>query len=488
MTDFLLIIDQGTTSTRAILFDRQFNVVTLARKELPQSFPHPSWVEHDPEIIWQAVLSTCREVIDTARIRVQQIAGIAITNQRETTIIWDKNTGKTIYPAIIWQDRRTAEYCQQLVSTHIQEKTGLLLDPYFSASKIAWILNQVPGAQAKADAGELAFGTIECFLLWRLTGGVHASDVTNASRTLLFNIHTQDWDPDLLTLFNIPELLLPKVLDNNTHFGITDKTHFGAQIPIVAMIGDQQAAAFGQACFQQNSIKSTYGTGCFVLMNTGDQIIQSKHRLLSTIAYRIDHKIAYALEGSIFNAGTAIQWLRDGLGIIKTAQETEQIASQINNTNGVYFIPAFTGLGAPYWNPTARGAILGLTRDTHTDHIVRAALEAVCYRTRDLITAMQSDAHSTINSLRVDGGMANNNWLMQFLADILQIPIERPPIIETTALGCAFMAGLSLKWLNDLDDIANHWQSERLFTPKMPLDQSESLYQGWLAAVAKIRN
>ncbi|MGA2655241.1 MAG: glycerol kinase GlpK [Gammaproteobacteria bacterium] len=487
MKDYLLVIDQGTTSTRALIFDRQFKVIGLARKEFLQSFPQSGWVEHCPETIWQDVLNTCHEAIKTAHINIQQVAGIAITNQRETTVIWDRKTGQAIYPAIVWQDRRTAEYCQQLSSAHIQEKTGLLLDPYFSASKIAWILEHVKDARNKAENGELAFGTIECYLLWRLTGGkVHASDITNAARTLLFNIHTQTWDQALLTLFNIPASLLPEVLDNNAHFGTTDKHHLGESLPIVAMIGDQQAAAFGQACFQPNDIKSTYGTGCFILMNTGDKVIQSKNRLLSTVAYRINHKITYALEGSIFNAGTAIQWLRDGLGIIKTAQESETIANQVNSTDGVYLIPSFTGLGAPYWEPNARGAIFGLTRNTKAAHIVRAALESVAYRTKDLINAMQLDANNKIISLRVDGGMVNNNLLMQFLADVLQIPIARQSIIETTALGAAYMAALQLNWLHDLEEITHISQSEKTFTPKMPNDLSESLYQGWLGAVARI--
>jgi glycerol kinase len=487
MKDYLLVIDQGTTSTRGLVFDRQLKVVGLARKELPQSFPQSGWVEHSPETIWQNVLNTCQEAMKIANINIEQIAGIAITNQRETTVIWDRKTGEAIYPAIVWQDRRTAQYCQQLSSAHIQEKTGLLLDPYFSASKIAWILDNVKDARIKAENGELAFGTLDCYLLWRLTGGVHASDITNTSRTLLFNIHTQDWDPDLLTLFNIPASLLPKVLDNNAHFGMTDKKHFGVNIPIVAMMGDQQAAAFGQACLHPNDIKSTYGTGCFILMNTGDKVIQSKYRLLSTVAYRINDKITYALEGSIFNAGTAIQWLRDGLGIINTAQESETIANKVNGTDGVYFIPSFTGLGAPFWEPNARGAIFGLTRNTHAAHIVRAALESVAYRTKDLINAMQQDAGNKIPSLRVDGGMVNNNLLMQFLADILQIPIQRQSMIETTALGCAYMAALQLNWLHDLEEITNVWQCEKIFTPKMPNDLSESLYQGWLEAVKRIR-
>ncbi len=487
MKDYLLVIDQGTSSTRGLVFDRQFKVIGLARKEHPQSFPQSGWVEHSPETIWQNVLNTCQAAIKIANINVEQIAGIAITNQRETTVIWDRKTGKAIYPAIVWQDRRTAQYCQQLSSAPIQEKTGLLLDPYFSASKIAWILDNVKDARAKAESGELAFGTIECYLLWRLTSGVHASDITNAARTLLFNIHTEDWDPDLLTLFNIPASLLPKVLDNNAHFGTTDKNHFGASIQIVAMMGDQQAAAFGQACLHPNDIKSTYGTGCFILMNTGDNIIQSKYRLLSTVAYRINGKISYALEGSIFNAGTAIQWLRDGLGIIKTAQESETIANQVSSTDGVYFIPSFTGLGAPYWEPNARGAILGLTRNTKAAHIVRAALEAVAYRTKDLINAMQLDANNKITHLRVDGGMVNNNMLMQFLADILQIPIERQSMIETTALGAAFMAAIQLNWLHDLEEITHILQCEKIFTPKRPNDLSESLYQGWLEAVKRIR-
>jgi glycerol kinase len=490
MADFLLVIDQGTTSTRALLFDRGFKVVALARREFLQSFPHPGWVEHDPETIWQDVLSTCREVIKMAQVSAAQIAGIGITNQRETTIIWDKQTGDPIYPAIVWQDGRGAEYCQRLQqqaeASTIWEKTGLLLDPYFSASKIVWILNEVQGARARAQQGQLLFGTIDSFLLWRLTGGVHATDISNAARTLLFNIRTQTWDPQLLNLFDIPESLLPKVLDNNAQFGVTDKKHLGAAIPIVAMIGDQQSAAFGQACFAKNMIKSTYGTGCFVLMNTGDHIIHSQHRLLSTIAYRIDNKITYALEGSIFIAGAAVQWLRDKLHLINNAKETEKIAAQLESTDGVYLVPAFTGLGAPYWDPMARGAILGLTRDSGVAHIVRAALESVCYQTRDLLEALQKDSSSQIKSLRVDGGMVDNDWLMQFLADILQMPIERSAFIETTALGSAFMAALSLKWLHSLDEIALHWQCEKIFMPRMSAERSQALYDGWLEAVSRV--
>ncbi len=492
MADFILVIDQGTTSTRALLFDRSFNVVALARKGLQQNFPEPSLVEHDPEIIWLDVLSTCHEAMHMAHIKANQIAGIGITNQRETTVIWDKKTGVPIYSAIVWQDRRTTEFCQHMQTqtdeSAIQEKTGLLIDPYFSASKIAWILNEVPDARAKAGRDELAFGTIDSFLLWRLTSGaVHASDITNAVRTLLFNIRTQTWDQDLLNLFHIPESILPKVLDNNADFGMCDAKHLGAAIPIKAMIGDQQAAAFGQACFTKDTVKSTYGTGCFILMNTGDDVVHSKHRLLSTVAYRIDNKISYALEGSIFIAGATVQWLRDSLRLITHAEDTEKIVMQTSSTDGVYLVPAFTGLGAPYWDPNARGAILGLTRDSGVAQIVRAALESVCYQTRDLLEAKKADGGGQIKSLRVDGGMVKNDWLMQFLADILRVPIERPPFIETTSLGCAFMVALSLQWLRSLDEIANTWHCEKLFSPSMSVAQSESLYQGWLAAVARIR-
>jgi glycerol kinase len=491
MSDFLLVIDQGTTSTRAIIFDRKFNIITTARRELLQSFPQKGWVEHDPETIWQDVLATCREALQTAKLTAEQIAGIGITNQRETTVIWHRKTGKAIYPAIVWQDRRTAAYCLDLhnrgLTDIVQKKTGLLLDPYFSATKIHWILQNVVEARQLAEKGDLAFGTIESFLLWHLTGGVHASDITNAARTLLFNIETQTWDERLLQIFEIPPQLLPQVRDNKALFGETIKSHFGAAIPIVAMMGDQQAAAFGQACFEPNHIKSTYGTGCFVLMNTGEKIVQSGHRLLSTVAYRIDNKITYALEGSIFVAGAAVQWLRDAMHLIKNADETESIVTKIDSTDGVYLVPAFTGLGAPYWDPLARGAILGLTRDSGVNHIVRAALESVCYQTCDLLEAMQADVGSKFARLRVDGGMANNNWLMQFLSDILQIPIERPAITETTALGTAFVAGLQLKWLNSLDEISTAWQCEKLFTPNMSLATSESLYQGWREAISRIR-
>lgn len=491
MSSFILAIDQGTTSSRAMIFNREGKTIHQHQIELTQHFPQEGWVEHDPEEIWRSTLTCCRKAITDASLRPADIAAIGISNQRETTIIWDRKTGKPIYPAIVWQDRRTADYCQQLIqqglNEKISQKTGLLLDPYFSATKIKWLLTHVPGARAKAIKGELAFGTIDTYLLWQLTGGKqHATDATNASRTLLFNIHTQTWDEELLTLFDIPPALLPTVMDNCADFGYTADHIFGYAIPITGMAGDQQAATVGQACFSPGMVKSTYGTGCFVLLNTGEIAVQSKNRLLTTIAYRINGKVTYGLEGSIFVAGAAVQWLRDSLHLIKTAAETQALAASVENTEGVYLIPAFTGLGAPYWDPQARGALLGLTRDTQIAHIVRATLEAVCYQTRDLMAATISDSQHDIQTLRVDGGMATNDWLLQFLADILNVTVERPRCTETSALGAAFLAGLGAGIYQSLTEISELWQADRHFTPHMSDERREQLYAGWCKAVARI--
>src|SRR3990167_8185156 len=473
MQHYILAIDQGTTSRRAILFNQHGQLISKAQQEFAQYFPNIAWVEHNPEEIWQSVLSVCNKVIQQSGITVKQIAAIGITNQRETTILWDRSTGKPIYPAIVWQDRRTTEFCLNLKAKsrreeEIFQKTGLLLDPYFSASKIAWLLTHVPGASAKAQQGQLAFGTVDSFLLYRLTGGkIHATDITNASRTMLLNLKTQSWDQDLLNLFDIPAAILPTIKDNCADFGVTAKEVFGHEIPITGMAGDQHAASFGQACFHEGMVKSTYGTGCFVMVNTGQQIVHSQNRLLTTVMSRINGRTTYAIEGSIFIAGAAVKWLRDQLGIIREPRETEFIAGSINSNKGVYLVPAFTGLGAPYWRPEARGAIVGITRDTGKAEIVRAVLEAVGYQTRDLFSAISQDGCYTNNMFRVDGGMVENNWLLQFLADILNINIERPVCIETTALGAAYLAGLQIGYFSSFEQIERLWQKDATFNPKM---------------------
>jgi glycerol kinase len=485
---YLLAIDQGTTSTRAIVFDKAGGKLGVAQRELPQAYPEPGWVEHDPIRIWDDTLAVTREALVAAKLSARQIAALGITNQRETTVVWERATGKPIHPAIVWQDRRTADFCRkhEARSAWLSEKTGLLLDPYFSATKIAWILDHVAGARARADMGELAFGTIDSWLLWQLSGGkVHATDATNASRTALFNIRSQQWDAELLEFFKVPPSLLPEVKDSAADFGNTDPQHFGVAIPVRGIAGDQQAATVGQACFEPGMIKSTYGTGCFMVLNTGGSFTLSKNRLLSTVAYRLNGQTTYAMEGSIFVAGAAVQWLRDAVHLIKGAGETEALAKSIPDTQGVYLVPAFTGLGAPYWDPQARAAILGLTRDSGIAHIVRAALESVCYQTRDLLVAMSADACAP-TELRVDGGMVVNDWLVQFLADILNTPVVRPQTVETTALGAAFLAGLASGVYGSLDEIAGLWQAERRFSPTLPAAQGDALYKGWTQAVNRI--
>ncbi len=491
MTQFLLAIDQGTTSTRVMIFDHEGRNVSKHQLELTQYFPQEGWVEHDPEEIWQATVICCREAVHKAKLSFKDIRAIGITNQRETTVVWDRKSGAPVYRAIVWQDRRTAELCQQLHAegkeAMVQSKTGLLLDPYFSASKIAWILDNVDDARQRAEQGGLAFGTIDSFLLWRLTqGSSHATDASNAARTLLFNIHDQTWDKELLELFNIPSSLLPQVMDNTADFGFTDPTLFGEKIPIAAMAGDQQAALIGQTCLDLGMIKSTYGTGTFIILNTGDEPITSKNRLLTTIAYRLKGKVTYGVEGSIFSAGSIVQWLRDKLGLFKDAKETETLAASLPDNGGVYFVPAFTGLGAPYWNPNARASIEGITRASTIAHIVRAGLEAVAYQTRDLLDAMAADGVSRFTEIRVDGGMVVNNWLMQFLADILQLPVERPTINETTALGVIYLAGLQCGMFSSTEQISQLWQCERRFVPQMPKSQADQLYKNWQSAVRKV--
>ena len=491
MSRYLLAIDQGTTSSRAIVFDTDGHIIASSQQEFRQIFPHDGWVEHDPEAIWQTTESTCREAIKKASLQAKDILSIGITNQRETTVVWDKVSGEPIYNAIVWQDRRTADSCQALkqqdgLVENLTSKTGLLLDPYFSASKIAWILDNVAGARARAEAGELLFGTIDTFLLWRLTDGKqHATDATNASRTLLFNIHSNQWDSELLDLFNVPANMLPDVRDCAADYGHTYEALFGAEIAIGGIAGDQQAALIGQACFTPGMAKSTYGTGCFMIMNTGSEALQSKNRLLTTIGYRINGKTSYALEGSIFMAGATIQWIRDGLQLISNAKETQSLAEETGADSSVYMVPAFTGLGAPYWDPEARGAIFGLSRDTGIKEIVTAGLQSVCYQTRDLLQAMSQDGARPA-SLRVDGGMVVNDWLMQFLADTLGVTIERPQVTETTALGVAYLAGLQAGVYENLEQVANLWHNEAKFEPLMSECDRERLYAGWLEAVGKV--
>ena len=484
--NLLLAIDQGTTSSRAIVFSPDGKIHAHSQQEFKQYYPHDGWVEHDPEEIWQTTLKVCRDVIQTC---ATPILAIGITNQRETTIVWDRQSGKPIHNAIVWQDRRTADVCRELKDAgyeqKVTKKTGLLLDPYFSATKVAWILDKTEGARSKAESGQLAFGTIDSFLIWRLTEGrVHATDVTNASRTLLFNIHKQNWDEELLDLFRVPKSMLSEVFECSDNYGSTKL--FETEIPICGVAGDQQAAAIGQACFKPGMIKSTYGTGCFALLNTGDKAVFSSNRLLTTIGYRIAGQTAYALEGSIFIAGAAVQWLRDGLQIISSAQETEAIVNQLESNNGVYLVPAFTGLGAPYWNPNARAAVFGMTRNTSKAEFVRAALESVCYQTNDLIDAMKNDGTS-LNSVRVDGGMVTNDWLCQFLADIIALPVERPAVTETTALGVAYLAALKIGLFKSIDEITKQWCCDNLFATALSEDKRSNLLNNWQLAVQAVQ-
>jgi glycerol kinase len=492
----ILAIDQGTTSTRAMVFDGAGIPLGRAQRELPQIFPGPGWVEHDPEEIWRATVEVCKGAVAAAGLGFADVEAIGIANQRETTVLWERATGKPVHNAIVWQDRRTADRCDALGRAGhgpmVQRKTGLLLDPYFSATKLAWLLDNVAGMRDRAARGELAFGTIDCFLLWRLTGGrVHATDATNAARTMLYDIHRQGWDEELVRLFAVPPSVLPVVHDCAADFGATEPGIFGRSIPITGIAGDQQAATIGQTCLKPGMMKSTYGTGCFALLNTGTIAVPSTNRLLTTIAYRLGGRTTYALEGSIFVAGATMQWLRDGLKLIQRAGDSEALARQSAGAGpdgaGVYLVPAFTGLGAPYWDAHARGAILGLTRDTGTADIVRAALEAVCYQTRDLMGAMTADGAAAPVALRVDGGMVANDWTMQFLADILGLPVERPAVTETTALGAAYLAGLHTGLYPSLDGLATLWRAERGFRPAMAEAERNARYRGWLAAVARVR-
>lgn len=492
MTRYILAIDQGTTSTRSIVFDEHGAVASVDQREFAQSYPSLGWVEHDPETIWRDVLETARRALAAAQVDAADVAAIGVANQRETVVVWERKTGHVIHPAIVWQDRRTADWCEALrESGHeplARARTGLRLEPYFSASKLAWILDNVAGARQAAQRGELAFGTIDSFLLWRLTGGrVHATDATNASRTLLFDIHRQVWDEDLLQLFGIPSSLLPEVCDNCADFGQTQADLFGAPIAIRGMAGDQQAALIGQACFERGMVKATYGTGCFMLMNTGAQPVTSNTRLLTTTAYRLGGQPTYALEGSIFVAGAAIKWLRDQLGLIVRASDTSSMATSVPDGHGVYMVPAFVGLGAPYWDAQAKGLIHGLTLDASAAHIARAALESVAFQTYDLVEAMFADGASRPRALRVDGGMAANNWLCGFLSGVIDAPVERPVNVETTALGAAFLAGLGAGVWPDLESIAKGWRLDQRFASTMAQADRDRCLTGWKDAVARAR-
>jgi len=497
MTTYILAIDQGTTSSRAILFRPDTSIAAQAQQEFPQHFPASGWVEHEAEDLWKSTLATCRKAMEEAGATAANIAAIGITNQRETTVVWDRKTGKAIYRAIVWQDRRTAELCARLKTEGheplVTARTGLILDPYFSGTKIGWILDHVPGARARAERGELAFGTVDSWLLWHLTGGaVHATDATNAARTLLFNIHTGEWDDDMLALLRVPRAILPEVKDSSAEFGTTLPELLGGPIIVAGIAGDQQAATVGQACFQPGMMKSTYGTGCFALLNTGETAVSSQHKLLTTIAYQLGGKRTYALEGSIFVAGAAVQWLRDGLGIIKTSAESEALALAADPAQEVYMVPAFVGLGAPHWNPDVRGALFGLTRGTGREEIALAALESVCYQTADLLEAMRADwsqsgavaASNTV--LRVDGGMVASNFAMQRLADLLAAPVDRPVVKETTALGAAYLAGFHVGIFPAPKRFADSWRLEHRFTPGMDTSTRTHKLAGWHDAVRRL--
>ena len=493
MNTFILALDQGTTSSRAILFNHDGEIVATAQKEFEQFFPKPGWVEHDANEIWTSVLACIADVLRKADVRPNQVEGIGISNQRETTVVWDRTTGKPIYKAIVWQSRQTEEIVQELkgqgFNDRFKEKTGLLLDPYFSGTKVKWILDNVEGAREKANKGELQFGTIDSWLVYKLSGGkVHVTDYSNASRTLMFNIYDLKWDDELLEILTVPKSMLPEVRQSSEIYAKTVDYHFfGREVPIAGIAGDQQAALFGQACFDKGMVKNTYGTGGFLLMNTGENAVQSKHGLLTTIAWGVDGKVEYALEGSIFVSGSAIQWLRDGLRLIKNARESEIYATKVESTDGVYVVPAFVGLGTPYWDSEARGAVFGLTRGTTKEHFIRATLESLAYQSKDLVDAMVADSRIDVKSLRVDGGAVKNNFLMQFQCDLLGVPVDRPDINETTALGAAYLAGLAVGYWKDKEEIARQWKIERTFSPSTTNEKSESLYNGWKKAVAATR-
>ena len=490
---YILTIDQGTTSTRAFLVNKKGEIVATAQREFEQFFPQPGWVEHDANEIWTSVLAVMADALRKADVHAREVASIGIANQRETTVIWERDTGKPIYHALVWQSRQTEAICQELrAAGHeqmIKDKTGLVIDPYFSATKIKWLLDHVEGARDKAERGELQFGTIETWLIYKLSGGkLHITDYSNASRTMLFNIHELKWDEELLDLLNIPASLLPQVRSSSEIYGSTVDYHFfGQETPIAGAAGDQQAALFGQACFETGMVKNTYGTGCFMLMPTGKKAIQSKNGLLTTIAWGLNGEITYALEGSVFVAGSAVQWLRDGLKMFENAKDSEPLATAVESTEGVYFVPAFVGLGTPYWDSDARGAMFGITRGTTREHIARATLESIAYQSKDVLETMEQDSGIKVKQLRVDGGAVKNNFLMQFQSDILNVPVERPIINETTAIGAAYLAGLAVGFWQDINEIASHWEREHLFEVNMSEAKRQELYQGWKKAVATTR-
>ena len=487
---YILALDQGTTSSRAIVFDHEGQIRSVAQKEFPQYFPQPGWVEHNPNEIWGSEASVIAEAISTIDITGLDIAAIGITNQRETTIVWDIDTDEPIYNAIVWQDRRTAEFCDQLkadgLTETIRQKTGLIIDAYFSGTKIKWILDHVPGARKRAEEGKLRFGTVDSWLVWRLTRGeTHVTDVTNASRTMLFNIHELKWDEELLKLFNIPLSMMPEVKSNSEIYGHTKTTIFAHKVPIAGIAGDQQAALFGQMCLDPGSIKNTYGTGCFVMLNTGEKPIVSKNNLLTTIAWQIGNKVNYALEGSIYVGGSVVQWLRDGLGIINHSSDVETLAQSVSDSGGVYFVPALTGLAAPYWDPYARGTIVGITRGTTAAHIARAALDGIAFQTYDIAQAMAKDMNDRLTELKVDGGASRNNLLMQFQADLLGIDVVRPKITETTAIGAAYLAGLGVGYWDSVDELRRQWKVERTFTPNLDSETVRTAREGWADAISR---
>ena len=486
---YILALDQGTTSSRAIIFDHDGKIVTVAQREFNQYFPKPGWVEHNANEIWGSVLAVMAEAFGSADIDPNEIAGIGITNQRETAVVWEKETGRPVYNAIVWQSRQTADICEELKaaghSDMVRDKTGLLIDAYFSGTKVKWILDNVEGAREKAENGELLFGTIDTWLIWKLSGGkAHVTDYSNASRTLMYNIYEQKWDDELLDILTVPKSMLPEVKPSSEVYAHTIQYHFfGFEVPIAGAAGDQQAALFGQTCFEKGEAKNTYGTGCFMLMNTGEKAVKSDHGLLTTIAWGYNGKVEYALEGSIFVAGSAIQWLRDGLRMLKSAKDSEQYATRIESTDGVYVVPAFVGLGAPYWNSDVRGAIFGLTRGTEKEQFVRATIESLAYQTRDVLTSMESDSGIHLKTLRVDGGAVSNNFLMQFQSDILNVPVERPEVSETTALGAAYLAGLAVGFWKDQAEVKDQWKLDKRFEPNMDESHREALYKGWQHAV-----
>ena len=487
---YVLALDQGTTSSRALLFDHAGQLIGLAQRETAQSYPQPGWVEQDPEEIWQTQLAVAREAIERAGATAQDIAALGITNQRETTVVWERATGRPVYPAIVWQDRRTAALCDQLKQQGLEAlftgRTGLLLDPYFSGTKVRWILDHVPGTRARAEAGELAFGTIDTWLVWKLAGE-HLTDASNASRTLLFNIHAGDWDDKLLQLMRVPRAMLPKVVASTGIVAQTDAALLGRALPIAGIAGDQQAALFGQRCVTPGMVKNTYGTGCFMLMHTGERSVESHNRLLTTVAWQQDGRREFALEGSVFVGGAAVQWLRDGLRLIRSAEEVEAVAASVPDTGGVYLVPAFTGLGAPHWDPYARGVIAGLTRGTTAAHLARATLESIAYQTADLLAAMQADSDIELKELRVDGGATRNNLLMQFQADILGVPVVRPRVLESTALGAAALAGLGAGWWRSASELDAQWNAERVFEPAMDAQRRAQLRAGWSRALERAK-